>query len=408
MGHTSINEPAVLLVFAGVLLFAMLGRAVAGRVGLPGIIAFVLIGLGLNATYTAAGGMPESVILLIDILAKVGVVVLLFQAGMHTDVTRLLGQIGPVAIIWAMNVVVAGGFGLVAARAILGMQLIPSIVIAVALTATSVGLAVAVWEEHKREDTRDGRYFLGVAGLDDISAVVLMAILFAVAPILRGEADGDIATVILSRLGWTLVKLVGFGALCLLFSRYVEHRLRAALQRFESPAAALVSVVAVSIIISACAGLLGFSVAIGAFLAGLAFSGDPEALRAHIAFDAIYDILVPFFFIGIGVFIDLATAGAAIIPGLVLLAAAVAGKLVANGGTALAYASPLGAAAIGVSMVPRAEITMIIMQKAHSLGDWAAPQSALAAMVFVSLITTIVGPPALDAVLRRIDRKASK
>ncbi|HKJ85031.1 MAG TPA: cation:proton antiporter [Spirochaetia bacterium] len=408
MGDPSVNEPVVLLLFAGVMLFAMLGRVVARRIGLPGMVAFVLIGLGLNAIATAAGGMPASVVVLVEILAKIGVVVLLFQAGMHTDVTRLLDQIGPVAITWAMNVLVAGGFGFLAARTLLDMALIPSLVIAVALTATSVGLSVAVWEEHAREDSRTGRYFLGVAGLDDISAVVLMAILFAVAPVLRGQGDGGIAEVILDRLLWTLAKLVGFGGLCLLFSRYVEHRLRAALQRLESPAAALVSVVAVSIIIAASAGLLGFSVAIGAFFAGLAFSRDPDALRAHIAFDAIYDIFVPFFFIGIGVFIDLTAAGEAIIPGLVLLAAAIAGKLISNGGTALAYGSPLAATALGVSMVPRAEITMIIMQKAHSLGEWAAPQSALAAMVFVSLVTTIVGPPVLDAILKRIEHQESE
>ncbi len=302
---------------------------------------------------------------------------------------------------WGANVVVAGGLGFVAARYWVGLDLVPSIVVATALTATSVGVSVAVWEEQRREDSRDGRLFLGIAGLDDISAVVLMAVVFAVAPMLRGAGAEGVGSTVVRRLLWTLVKLAGFGALCYLFSRFVEHRLREALQRFESPAAALVSVVAISIIIAAFAGLLGFSVAIGAVLAGLAFSGDPEALRQHIAFDAIYDLLVPFFFIGIGLSLDLTVAADALVPGLILVAVAVAGKLASNGGIAALYTTPAGAAAVGVSMVPRAEITMVVMEKARSLGEWAAPQSAYAAMVFVSLVTAIAAPLLLRRLLDR-------
>jgi Kef-type K+ transport system membrane component KefB len=229
-----------------------------------------------------------------------------------------------------------------------------------------------------------------------------MAILFSVVPLLRDHAagsgtDGFILRVVAGRFGLTLLKLAGFGALCLLFSRFVEHRMRTALQRLESPAAALVSVAAVSIVIAAVAGLLGFSVAIGAFFAGLAFSRDPEAVRQRIAFDTIYDVSVPFFFIGIGLTLDL-SALSALVPGLLLLLFAVIGKLLADGVLALPFTSIAGAAALGVSMIPRAEVSMLIMQKARSLGPWAAPPSAYAAMVMVSLVTTIVSP----LILRRL------
>lgn len=404
MTHTTINEPLIILVLAGVIFVSMFGRGLARRVGIPGMVAFLLIGVGINVGYSFADGPPESLVVVIDILAKLGVVTLLFEAGMHTNVEKLVRQLRRVVVTWAGNVVVAGGLGYGAARYLLGLELVPSIVIGVALTATSVGVSVAVWEERRLEDTDSGRLFLGIAGLDDISAVVLMAILFDVAPILRGTGDGPLGEMIAGRLLLTLAKLAGFGALCVLFSRFVEHRLRTALQRFESPAASLLSVIAVSIIIAACAGLLGFSVAIGAFFAGLAFSGDPEALRERIAFDVIYDLFVPFFFIGIGLSIDLSVALDALVPGLVLLAVAVVGKLLANGGGTLAYSGAVGATAIGVSMVPRAEITMVVMQKARSLGAWAAPQTAYAAMALVSLATVVVAPLILRRVLGRLER----
>jgi Kef-type K+ transport system membrane component KefB len=403
VSHTTINEPLIILVLAAVIFVSMLGRGLAGRIGIPAMVASLLIGIGINVGYSFAGGLPESLLVIVDILAKLGVVTLLFEAGMHTNVQKLVQQLRRVVTTWTGNVVVAGGLGYAAAHYLLGFALVPSIVIGVALTATSVGVSVAVWEERHLEDTKSGRLFLGIAGLDDISAVVLMAILFDVAPILRGTAQGALGPMIVERLLLTLAKLGGFGALCLMFSRYVEHRLRAALQRLESPAASLLSVIAISIIIAACAGLLGFSVAIGAFFAGLAFSSDPEAVRERIAFDVIYDLFVPFFFIGIGLSIDLSVALEAFVPGLVLLFVAVVGKLIANAGGALPYSTATGAAAIGVSMVPRAEITMVVMQKARSLGDWAAPQSAYAAMALVSLVTVVTAPLVLRHILGRLN-----
>lgn len=406
MTHTTINEPLIILVLAAVIFVSMFGRGIAHRMGIPGMVAFLLIGIGINIGYSFGEGLPESLVVVVDILAKLGVVTLLFEAGMHTDVEKLVRQLRRVVATWAGNVVIAGGLGYAAARYLLGFELIPSAVVGVALTATSVGVSVAVWEERRLEDTKSGRLFLGIAGLDDISAVVLMAILFDVAPILRGTADGALGVMIIERLFLTLAKLAGFGALCLLFSRFVEHRLRAALQRFESPAASLLSVIAVSIIIAACAGLLGFSVAIGAFFAGLAFSGDPEVLRERIAFDVIYDLFVPFFFIGIGLSIEPSVALEALVPGLVLLVVAIAGKLIANAGGALPYSTAAGATAIGVSMVPRAEITMVVMQRARSLGAWAAPQTAYAAMALVSLVTVVVAPLLLRRVLGRLEQEA--
>lgn len=404
MTHTTINEPLIILAIAVITFLAMLGRAGARKLGLPGMVAFLAIGIAMSGLFTVGGDASRSLTILFDILGRLGVVALLFEAGMHTDVRKLVRQLGHVVATWAADVVVSGGLGFLAARYLLGYDLIPALVIGVAMTATSVGISTSVWEEHELEGSRDGRHFLGIASLDDISAVVLMAVLFSVAPTLRGASDGALAPAILGELGLTLLKLVGFGGVCVVFSQTVEHRMREWLQRFESAAAALVSVVSVSIIIAAIAGLLGFSMAIGAFFAGLAFSRDPEALRQHIAFDAIYDLFVPFFFIGIGLAIDLTLIGGSIVAGVLLLVVAVVGKIGANAGVALAYTNPLGAAAIGVSMVPRAEITMIVMQKARSLGEWAAPGSAYAAMVLVSLVTAVAAPLLLRRIVKRIPR----
>ncbi|MFW6252792.1 MAG: hypothetical protein ACOC4F_02565, partial [bacterium] len=64
MGHVTVNEPLVILIIATVLFLAMLGRSAARKIGLPGMVAFLLIGIAINGGYTAAEGMPESVAVL--------------------------------------------------------------------------------------------------------------------------------------------------------------------------------------------------------------------------------------------------------------------------------------------------------------------------------------------------------
>ena len=121
MSHTTINEPLIILVLAAVILVSMLGRGLARRVGIPGMVAFLLIGVGINVGYSLADGPPESLVVIVDVLAKLGVVTLLFEAGMHTDVDRFLSQLGRVAIVWIANIIVSGGLGYGVARYLLGL-----------------------------------------------------------------------------------------------------------------------------------------------------------------------------------------------------------------------------------------------------------------------------------------------
>lgn len=159
---------------------------------------------------------------------------------------------------------------------------------------------------------------------------------------------------------------------------------------------AAVAILGLGFVVAAIAGLAGFSEAIGAFLAGLAFSRDPDRPRIDRALGPVHDLMTPFFFILIGASVPISEAMGGIGIGLLLTAVAVVSKLAGAGLPSLRDLAPPVALAIGVSMVPRAEVTMVVMQHARSLGEWAVPGELFSAMVIVVVLTSFVAPLALD------------
>jgi Kef-type K+ transport system membrane component KefB len=91
--------------------------------------------------------------------------------------------------------------------------------------------------------------------------------------------------------------------------------------------------------------------------------------------------------------------------GAVLVIAATLGKLIGAGGTAAAMAGTGAGVLIGVSMVPRAEIAMIIMEHGRGLGDWAVPEELFGGMVMVTLATCLLTPPVVRRLLARGPRR---
>ena len=322
-------ETSILVVLLGGLLTASLGlKGWFSRVGLPPMLAFLLIGFLLRAVNDSFELLPQSVPATLEGLAHIGIICLLFKVGMEANLPGLLAQLRSASLIWVSNIILSGGLGFVATYWVLGIDLVPSLVVSVALTATSIGIPVEIWRSTGALSTDNGQRFLDVAELDDISAVILMALLFSVIGDLGEGADNGI---IAKKLGWGLLffalKFFLFVALCYVFARFLERPITSRIQRLEPAPDPMLSLVGVGFVITGIAGLLGFPLAVGAFFSGLAFSRDPEAVRIESSFGSIYDLFTPFFFIHIGSLIS----GAAIIGGMwiggVLLAAAVLGKV---------------------------------------------------------------------------------
>jgi len=228
-----------------------------------------------------------------------------------------------------------------------------------------------------------------------------MGVLLAIAPTLRYGNAGSLAPGVLEELGIFLLKVLGFGLLCILFSRFVECRLTSFFSRVKPQPDPMLLVASTGFIIAAVAGLLGFSTAIGAFFAGLVFSRDHHAVRMDASFSALYDLLTPFFFIQIGMSVDPGILPLAVGIGLPLVLAAIVGKMIGAGATAWSITGRAGAALIGVSMMPRAEMAMVVMQQGQALGCWFVPDYLYAGMVMVVLITCVSSPILLRVMMNK-------
>jgi len=394
-----LNYPLVILMVGSVVFLVMLIKSGLDRTSVPSLVGFLILGFFIRLADDYLGFFTIGCEEIFGFLAQIGLFTLLFRVGLESNLRGLLGQLRRASVIWIANVIITGLIGFATAFYMLHYHWVASLVIATAFTATSVGISVAVWEESGMLNTPRGELLVDVAEMDDISAVVLMAMLFAVLPSLKSGSPPDWLPMISSVLGLFLIKLIGFGTLCFLFSRYAEKGLTHFFRNLEPPPDPMLVVVAIGLMIAALADLLGFSLAIGAFFAGLVFSRDPDSVKLESSFLPLYELLSPFFFIGIGLALDPAVMDTALGMGGILLVMAILSKLIANGVPVFLMGGIAGALLIGASMVPRAEIAMVIMHKGLSLGEWAVPSHAYAAMVVVSAATCILSPPAVRSLL---------
>ncbi len=396
-----------LLITGALVVLAILVKAGLERVRVPALVGFLLLGLLVRVLDEHTGALAGHGRDLLHFLGKLGVIALLFRVGLESDLAGLWRQLRSASVIWLGSVGLAGALGYWSARALLDLGFVPSLVIGVAMTATSVGVPTMVWRDLDALGTRQGERFLDVAEMDDISGVILLALLFSVLPLL-GQSAGtgggpvaDIAAVLLQQTGLFALKLAALGGGAWIFSRWLEAPFLRFFRRLEPAPDPMLVVAGTGIALAALAALLGFSVAIGAFIAGLAFSRDPRADQVLRSFQPLYELLTPFFFVSVGLMLAPSVLPAAAGGGAVLLVVAIAGKFLGTGLPALLFCDTRGAMVLGASMVPRAEITMLIVQKAHAAGPDVLGATAYAGMVLVCAATCVLGPLALRWLLER-------
>jgi len=391
-----------ILLMGGIILFTILIKYGLRRSRIPSIVGFIILGIVIRLIDSQWGFITSGISEIFEFVATVGIIVLLFRVGLESNLSRLMRQLKPASLIWIGNVLLSGGLGYVAAYFLLDVAIVPSLFIAIALTATSVAIPVGVWQEAKALQSPTGELLVDSAEMDDVSGIILMALLFAAAPILRGGTGIPLAPVLAKELGISLLKLIGLVAICFIFSRYLEHPVTKFFKRLE-PANyyPLLVIIAFGLLIAALSGLSGFSVVIGAFFAGLIFSRDPEAVKQDMPLSTLYELFVPFFFINIGLNINPNAFTMALGLGAILLVAAIVGKVVGNSGPALIITGWRSSLLLGISMIPRAEIAMVIMHRGLLLGEWAVPNDVYSAMILVSVATLVISPIIISLLLKR-------
>lgn len=402
MIESQVHTIVLLLLVGACIILSMLIKAGFKQMGLPALVGYLALGFMLRLLdATQASFLSQEVLAGFAFLADIGIIVLLFRVGLESDLAGLLKQLPRASVLWIGNVLVSGGLGYLAAYYLLALPLLPSLFVAIAFTATSVGVSVGVWQDAKALKSSNGALLLDVAELDDISGIFFMGLLFSLAPILKEGLGRNLLPTLLRTTGllffWLFVFIIG----CIVFSRFAERPLSHFFSTNESQPGPMLTVAGTGFIIAGLAGLLGFSIAIGAFFAGLVFSRDPGVVKINASFDSLYDLFSPFFFIGIGLSIDPGVLTSALGPGLLLLLVAVLGKMIGTSAPALLMTDGKSAFLLGLSMIPRAEIAMVIMYQGHHLGEWAVSSELFGAMVLVSAATCLIAPLTLYPLLSR-------
>ena len=382
-----------------------LGRAFSRRLKQPRVLgelfAGMLIGpyalggisiLGMRPLFSHVEGLlPVSTEL--HSLMVLGSVVLLFAAGLETDLGKFLRYSGAG---------LATAFGGAIVPFVLGDALVvwfgladgylspAALMMGTVALATSVGITTAVLSERRRLDSAEGATILSAAVIDDIFGLVVLAMvlnLIAHGPAGKASVDwGKIAAVALKAgLFWVVTM-----TLCILGARYIGRFLKS----FGGPAAVATVALAMALFLAALAEKAGLALIIGAYIMGLSLSRLDMIHELQRRIAPIYDFLVPVFFCVMGMMVDFRRFHGVALFGSVYAVAAIGGKLIGCGAGAYPLGFNLrGALRIGMGMAPRQEVAVIVAGTALAAG--AIKSDLYSAAVLMTFVSTAVTPPIL-------------
>jgi Kef-type K+ transport system membrane component KefB len=374
----------IALVLALILVAAEIGAALSHALGQPRVVGQIAAGIVLGPSlFSAVEDGPT-----IQALSDLGALAILATAGLETNV-KALRSVGFAALYAASGGVIvpfAGGLGLAIAA---GMDLRSALFCGAILTATSVGITAAVLNELNLLRGRAGMAILGAAVIDDILGLVILGLVVA------DTSSGGSPLLTLGPMVATLV----IAAIAL---KWLPNHISGIVERLHlrggGLAATLGFVLAVGWAFQTLGGLAAIT---GAYVAGLVLAGSPlaEELKHGIG-RAGEALLVPVFFVTVGLSADLRIVGPVLPFAAGLLVVAVVGKIVGSGLGAMMGGLQKGAAGlVGIGMVARGEVALV----AATLGlkSGAIDNRVYSAAILVALASTMITPVALNLWARR-------
>jgi Kef-type K+ transport system membrane component KefB len=380
------------------LIFIVLGAKLFGyasaRLGQPMVVGEILFGLLLGPSVLNVLGLPifhhsEGLKETIKLLAELGVLLLMFLAGLETDVNAMR-KVGVPALNSAIGGVVLpflGGWGLSSAA---GLPLGESIFIGTILTATSVSISAQTLIELGKLKTKEGMTILGAAVIDDVIGILMLSVVVAVF-----ATQGGAATPI-----WLVaLKMVAFFVVALLLAP-LARRFVSGFGKLPISEPLLAAGVIVAALYGFGAELLGGVAAItGSYLAGVILGTIAEKHQLEDKAKAlVYSLFVPIFFVDIGLNANIieALSGSLWLFGIGIVVVALVGKVLGSGaGAYLSKFNPQESLRVGVGMISRGEVGLIVA--GIGLARGVITQDIFSIIVLMVIASTLVTPILLRA-----------
>jgi len=374
-----------------ILLTARVFAELATRLRAPSVIGELFAGVVLGPSLFGWIQPFEA----IKLMAEIGIILLLFEVGLGTDVKRLVHTGLKSFLVATAGFVLPLVFGFALGHQVFGLPVLVSLFIGGTLTATSIGITVRVLSDLKRQQAPEGQIVLGAAVLDDVLGVVLLALLY------EFSIGGGVSLVNASKV---LMFVGAFFVLAPIAAKFISLIIRRFDAVSETPGLLPTTIVSLVLFFAWLAHALGAPELLGGFAAGLALSrrfflplgialhtDERFAHRIEEQMRPIVHLFTPIFFVFVGLSLNLRKVdwGSPFIWkfSLALLAAAIIGKLLG----AFLVKEPWAARwAIGMAMVPRGEVGLIFAELGRVSGIF--NNEVYAGMIIVIALTTLLPP----------------
>ncbi|MHC9532104.1 cation:proton antiporter [Dellaglioa sp. L3N] len=374
------------MAFLGTICLVLVATSIAGhlstRIGVPSVIGQLLVGVLLGPAMLGWVHSDH----LFAMFAEIGVIILMFMAGLESDLTLLkkylkpalsvatLGVIFPIVVVYYFGRMYHFGFE-------------SALFLGVIFAATSVSISVEVLKELKRLDSKEGATILGAAVVDDILAVVILSILISMFGNITNTGDGVQTNI------WFgfLLEFIYFIGIFILFKWVAPFLMRLSERLLVGSSVTIMSLV-ICLGMAYLADLVGLSAVIGAFFAGIAVAQTPYKKEIDANIEPIgYAVFIPMFFTSIGLNMSFDGFMDSIWFIVILTILAVLTKLLGGGlGAKLLGFNLNSAYVIGAGMISRGEMALIIVQigyEAHLLST-----EYYSAVIMVIIVSTILAP----------------
>jgi Kef-type K+ transport system membrane component KefB len=377
-----------------ILVFSRLLAECAVYLKAPSVIGELLAGVLLGSSVLGWIEPTKT----IQLLAEVGIILLLFKVGIDTDIRRLIKAGGQSLL------VAVGGFlmplvsGFALSYWMFGLSALVSLFVGGTLTATSIGITIRVLADLGRQHEREGEIVLGAAVLDDVLGVILLAILYDF------SINGGVS---LTNLSKVLIFILLFFVLAPVAAKLISLLIRRIDHYSDMPGLIPIMIISLVLFFAWLAHVVGAPELLGGFAAGLALSrrfflpfgvslhtDRKFAGRIEMQMDPIVYIFSPIFFVTVGLSlnlrdIDWSSSFIWSFAGVFFVAAV----LTKFAGALLIRAHPLQKLSVGMAMVPRGEVGLIFAELGRSTGIF--NMEVYAGMVIVITLTTLLTPFAL-------------
>ena len=387
MEHTT----AILLEVFVIFIAAQVGGELARLIRLPGVVGEIVAGCVVGPSVLGWIAPSEP----LEVLSEIGVVLLLFSVGLENRVEDLKRVGGSAFAVGVLGVAIPFVFGTLWAHSI-GPSWPHSLFVAAAFVATSAGITASVLKQLGALQRIESRVILGAAVIDDILAMLLLGMVVALQA--GGQVRvGDLLVVLVEAIGFVIV--IGWVGV------RVMRRSSAWLDWPADPLSPLALVLTMCLGLAWLATRFGLAAIIGAFLAGMIASETRQHKQLEQQMRPLLALLTPFFFVLTGAKVQLAQLASGAALGLLATATLLAllTKL-AGGWLGALKLGPRSALTVGVGMMPRGEVGVVIASL--GLAAHVFSERMYAVIVAMSLLTSVIAPPLLAALLRHGEETA--